>query len=187
MGSIQVPAEERCAFCEYLSSRRPYTILRRGQLSSILVTREQRGRSHVLVVPNAHRRTVVDLQPQESCEIMTDIIAVARAIEIEEHARGIAVWQNNGLPADQAVPHVHFHVAATLAGGGTERGNVEELPIAATEAIADALRTHLLDSSQGQSKRVPQAAGERGPRTPRGPDAEGSEDSNTPVSRRVES
>ena len=56
---------------------------------------------------------------------------------------GVAVWQNNGVPAHQSVPHVHVHVAGTLPGGGTEWGPVDRLPFDETDAIADRLRPHL--------------------------------------------
>jgi histidine triad (HIT) family protein len=53
---------------------------------------------------------------------------------------GIAVWQNNGVEADQAISHVHFHVASTLPSGGTERGTVPELTVGQTEVIVERLR-----------------------------------------------
>lgn len=139
--SIDVPVEDRCAFCDYLSGRRPYTVVRRNDLSAIFVTQEQRGRSHVLVVPTSHRRTILDVLPNEACAVMKDVIDVAKAIESTEEPEGIAIWQNNGLAADQKIAHVHFHVAATLPGGGTERGYVDEISLAETDEIASRLRS----------------------------------------------
>jgi histidine triad (HIT) family protein len=52
---------------------------------------------------------------------------------------GIAIWQNNGVPAGQAITHVHFHVAGTLEEGGTEFGPVEEISVAETDEIAKKL------------------------------------------------
>lgn len=60
---------------------------------------------------------------------------------------GVAVWQNNGIPAYQSVPHLNFHVAGTLPDGGTEWGDVLALRVAQTDAIADQLRPHLPDPS----------------------------------------
>jgi len=66
------------------------------------------------------------------------------AILIEEaYAKpGIAVWQNNGVPAGQAISHVHFHVAGTLPGGGTDFGEVRELSVTETDEIAQRLLSH---------------------------------------------
>jgi histidine triad (HIT) family protein len=38
--AIDVPRDEVCAFCEYLSGRRPYTIAARDERAAIIVTRE---------------------------------------------------------------------------------------------------------------------------------------------------
>jgi histidine triad (HIT) family protein len=133
---LRLPEVDDCAFCAYLRGDRPYTILHRTMLTAILVTREQRGLGHVLVVPTVHRPTLIDLEPAEAAEVMQMLIAAAKAIDQAMQPEGISVWQNNGLPSDQAIPHAHFHVAGTHPGRGTERDSVPELPIATTEAIA---------------------------------------------------
>jgi histidine triad (HIT) family protein len=56
---------------------------------------------------------------------------------------GVAVWQNNGIPAHQSVPHVHVHVAGTLPEGGTNWGDVARLTVAETDAIGARLRPYL--------------------------------------------
>jgi histidine triad (HIT) family protein len=142
MTSIAVP-EGDCAFCGYLDGRWRYTILRRDAATATLVTREQRGTSHVLVIPVAHRETILDLTDEESYALAVAVREAARAIERAERVPGIAVWQNNGVPAHQTVPHVHFHVAGTLPGGGTDWGRVPRLDLDETDAIADRLRPHL--------------------------------------------
>lgn len=140
---IQVPDADRCAFCDYLAGRRDFTVLRRDSDTATLVTREQRGRGHVLVVPVRHRPTILDLTPWEAAAVMEQVVAAARAIDAAFGRPGIAIWQNNGVDANQTIPHVHFHVAGTLPGGNTDRGRVEELSVAATDGIARLLEPHL--------------------------------------------
>jgi histidine triad (HIT) family protein len=140
---IRVPTPDRCSFCDYLAGARRFTILERGELTAVLVTREQRGAVHVLVIPQAHRETVLDLLPNESAAVMAGVQRAARAITGAYDPDGIAVWQNNGTPAHQSVPHVHVHVAATLPGGGTNWGEVPALSFDETDAIAARLRPHL--------------------------------------------
>jgi histidine triad (HIT) family protein len=132
-----------CAFCDYIAGRRPYTVLDRGPLSAILVTREQRGVAHCLVVPLRHVPTILDLTTSEQCELMQDVVRVSAAIDAVEKRPGLTVWQNNGEPASQSIPHVHFHVAGTIEGGGTEWGDVSELSVEETDRIADRLLTAL--------------------------------------------
>ncbi|MGW0198048.1 HIT family protein [Nonomuraea sp. NPDC003201] len=66
-----------------------------------------------------------------------------RAITAAYDPGGIAVWQNNGAPAHQTVPHVHFHVASTLPDGGTRSGEVPRLDLDETDGIAKRLSPHL--------------------------------------------
>ena len=49
--SLDIPEQEPCAFCDYLSGARPFTILYRNDLIAVLVTREQRAIGHLLVLP----------------------------------------------------------------------------------------------------------------------------------------
>jgi histidine triad (HIT) family protein len=94
----------------------------------------------VRVIPVAHRPTVLDLVDNELEALMRMIRAAAQTIETAWRSPGIAVWQNNGIPASQHVPHVHFHVAGTLDEGGTEWGPVPRIPQQETDAIAEKIR-----------------------------------------------
>ena len=142
---LALPRPDACSFCDYLAGTRPYTILERDDVAATLVTYEQRGLGHLLVVPVAHRVTILDVTPAEGAALMAGVVRAAAAIVGAYDPDGVAVWQNNGVPANQSVPHVHVHVAGTLPGGGTEWGDVERLAVDATDAIADRLRPHLPD------------------------------------------
>lgn len=143
MSHLNVPDAYPCAFCDYLSGARPFTILHREELAAILVTREQRGLSHLLVITTRHALTVLDINDAESEAVMRLVREAARAIDEVEQRPGISVWQNNGVEAHQAIPHFHIHVAGTVPGGGTEWDEVHELSIDETEKIAASLRPAL--------------------------------------------
>jgi histidine triad (HIT) family protein len=134
-----LPESGDCAFCAYLSGRRPYTILCRDASTATLVTREQRGKPHLLVIPIAHRATLLDLKDEEAYALMVAVRDAAKLIDRAYKRPGIAVWQNNGIDADQTIRHLHFHVAGTLDEGGTERGKVIEISVEQTNKIADRL------------------------------------------------
>lgn len=137
--SIEMPNEGVCAFCAYLQGMRPYTVVSRNELVATLVTREQRGIPHLLVIPIHHRETVLDLTDDDACAIMLGVRTAANAIDKAYGRPGIAIWQNNGISANQTIRHVHFHIAGTLDEGGTEWGEVKELSIVQTDAIAERL------------------------------------------------
>ncbi|HEX8802758.1 MAG TPA: HIT family protein [Acidimicrobiales bacterium] len=140
---LVLPPAAPCSFCDYLAGARPYTVLDRDDTSALLVTYEQRGLGHVLVVPVRHRVTVLDLTRPEQDAVMHGVVRATAAIVGAYDPDGVAVWQNNGIPAHQSVPHVHVHVAGTLPGGGTDWGPVERLAVDRTDAIAARLRPHL--------------------------------------------
>ena len=140
---LELPPNDPCWFCRYLAGTTPYTILERDETTATLVTFEQRGRGHVLVIPIRHVNTIVELTPHEQWAVMDAVVRSTRAILGAYDPAGVAVWQNNGIPAHQTVPHAHVHVAGTLDGGGTERGPVARLATAETDKIAARLRPHL--------------------------------------------
>lgn len=137
--SIELPDNDGCAFCAYLRGDRPYTILSRTSDTATFVTREQRGIPHLLVLPVRHVATILELTDLEAASVAIALRDAAILIDRVYSKPGIAVWQNNGVPARQAISHVHFHVAGTLEGGGTEFGSVEEISVAETDEIAKKL------------------------------------------------
>ena len=149
---VDVPRPEACAFCDYLSGIRPYAFLWREEQVAVAVTREQRGVSHLLVLPTAHISTVLTLPNDSAQALMLAVRDAAVTINTTDHRPGIAVWQNNGIAAGQAIAHLHFHVAGTLEGGGTEFGDVKEISLTAARAIAGRLRPHV-PLNAGNSRR----------------------------------
>ncbi|TDD65544.1 HIT domain-containing protein [Jiangella aurantiaca] len=142
MSHLVVPDVYPCPFCDYLSGARPYTILHREADAAILVTREQRGASHLLVVTERHAPTILELRTAESHAVIELVRMAARLIDQAEQRPGISVWQNNGAAAHQTIPHVHFHIAGTLPEGGTDWEEVHELSIEETDAMAERLRAY---------------------------------------------
>ena len=142
MSNLVVPEAYPCAFCDYLRGTRPFTVLYRESLAAVLVPREQRGVSHLLVVTTRHVPTLLGLREAELHAVSSLLQRAAAAIDSVDERPGISVWQNNGVDAHQAIPHFHFHVAGTLDGGGTEWKEVHELSIAETDVIAERLRSH---------------------------------------------
>lgn len=140
--SIITPEPIPCAFCAYLRNERPFTFVFRDAHIAILVTREQRGHPHLLVIPIRHVETILGISDQEAAQLGIGVRNSAIAIEQEYKPSGISVWQNNGTSASQSIGHVHFHVAGTLAEGGTEWGDVRELSLEETEKIAVRLRPY---------------------------------------------
>jgi len=65
---------------------------------------------HVLVVPKEERERLHELSPQSAEALGRALRRVAAAVVEATGCADYNVLQNNGAPAHQAVPHVHFHV-----------------------------------------------------------------------------
>lgn len=141
--TLKLASNDDCAFCSYLDGRRPYTIIVQNQNIAVLVTREQRGMPHLLVIPIRHIETILDLPDREAGDLMRGVRQAARAIDEVYRRPGISIWQNNGLSAHQTINHLHFHVAGTLDEGGTKWGKVDELPLKVTDNIRRRLQPYL--------------------------------------------
>lgn len=140
--AILLPDAYPCAFCAYLNGERPFTFVVRDELTAVMVTQEQRGKPHLLVIPTTHRETILDLSDEECEPPMSAVRDAAIAIDAAYHRPGISVWQSNGESASQSIRHVHFHVAGTLDSGGTDWGAVDEMSLDETERIAEDIRAH---------------------------------------------
>ncbi|MGC5167940.1 HIT family protein [Luteimicrobium sp. DT211] len=138
--ALEAPNARECAFCAYLRGSRPYAFVARDQTTAVMVTREQRGYPHLLVIPVQHRMTILELTDSECAALGIAVRHAAFAINEAYQRPGISVWQNNGISASQSIGHVHFHVAGTLDSGGTEWGDVPEISLAKARRIAQRIR-----------------------------------------------
>ncbi|MFM1935569.1 MAG: hypothetical protein RI990_528 [Planctomycetota bacterium] len=72
---------------------------------------------HVLVVPKEERERLHELSPRAAEALGRALRRVASAVVEATGCPDYNVLQNNGAPAHQAVPHVHFHVIPRMADG----------------------------------------------------------------------
>ena len=71
--AIRLPDAQPCAFCAYLEGSRPFTFVTRNTLTAVMVTQEQRGKPHLLVIPTRHRETILDLTDDECAALMVEV------------------------------------------------------------------------------------------------------------------
>lgn len=65
---------------------------------------------HVLVVPKAASRNILDADPATLGALIAAVQKVAIAAEDAFEADGVTIMQFNEAPAGQSVFHLHFHV-----------------------------------------------------------------------------
>jgi histidine triad (HIT) family protein len=96
-----------CVFCRLVSGELPAEVLFRED--GIVAFRDNRPQapSHVLVVPETHIESLLELDDPELGGRL--LLACRRAAELESLVDGFRVVANVGEHAGR-VPHLHFHV-----------------------------------------------------------------------------
>jgi histidine triad (HIT) family protein len=61
-------------------------------------------------MPIRHYETLLQMPPAEVGKLYSLVPAIAKAIVSAVNADGFNVGQNNGIAANQIVPHVHVHI-----------------------------------------------------------------------------
>lgn len=101
------------------------------------------SRGHVLVIPKAESRNLLDADPATLSEVMPLVQRVARAAKSVTGADGVRVAQFNEAPAGQTVFHLHFHIIPMYEGvalGAHAGGKADDADLAALASqIAAAL------------------------------------------------
>lgn len=74
------------------------------------------SRGHVLVIPKAASRNLLDADPAALSAVIPYVQRIARAALAALKPDGIRIMQFNEAPAGQSVFHLHFHVIPVYEG-----------------------------------------------------------------------
>jgi histidine triad (HIT) family protein len=74
------------------------------------------SRGHVLVIPKAPSRNLLDADPATLSAVMPLVQRVAKAVVAATDADGLRLVQFNEAPAGQSVFHLHFHLIPVYEG-----------------------------------------------------------------------
>ena len=138
--AIRLPTVTACGFCECIAGTREAAFVRRGPLVSSLVNRTQYEDGALLIIPNRHLPTILDLDAATLTAVGIEAQALGRALVERFEATGINVFQNNGIDANQHYPHYHMHVVPRYRGSDPTKiyseADFEPVSIAQQRAIA---------------------------------------------------
>jgi histidine triad (HIT) family protein len=114
--AIRLRTVTACGFCEYIAGTRECGFVRRGPLVSSLVNRTQYETGALLVIPNRHLSTVLDLDAATLEAVGIEAQLLSRSLVAAFQATGINIFQNNGVDANQHYPHYHMHIVPRYPG-----------------------------------------------------------------------
>lgn len=133
---FEVPAHTGCPFCDYLAGIAPCAFVTRGDLVSAFMNRAQYERGAVLLVPNRHVATILDLDEELMRALYVEAQRLAQAMIGAFGATGMNMFQNNGVRAGQTIAHLHIHLVPRYSGSEPARiFREEEFPHAPMEEL----------------------------------------------------
>jgi histidine triad (HIT) family protein len=113
-----------CIFCEFINGRethveyseftkgkQPYPIIpifENNTVFSFLSAPDNKGETHLLVIPKEHEEFIENLNKKHTNEIF--LIVAKMAGIIRENYGDCSISLNNGRNADQYIKHIHFHI-----------------------------------------------------------------------------
>ena len=101
------------------------------------------SKGHVLVIPKAASRNLLDADPAILAKAISQVQRVAKATQTALNPDGIRIVQYNEAPAGQSVFHLHFHVIPVYEGveiGRHGQGKADDVELAEQ---AKAIAAHL--------------------------------------------
>ncbi|MDQ3872761.1 MAG: HIT family protein, partial [Thermoproteota archaeon] len=99
-----------CIFCSIIAGQEPSVDILRDNSFLVLLDKYPINPGHTLVIPIRHYETLLHMPPAEVGKLYSLVPAIAKAIMSAVRADGFNVGQNNGVAANQIVPHVHVHI-----------------------------------------------------------------------------
>ena len=102
-----------------------------------------RGDGHVLVLPKAASRNILDIAAADLARTMEAVQAIARAVLKAFDADGVTIQQFNEPAGGQIVFHTHFHVIPRFTGVSLRPHTGEMADPAVLAANAEKIRAAL--------------------------------------------
>ena len=110
-----------CPFCEYIQqdpARDPENfLLFRGERTFIILNRFPYNSGHLMVLPNAHVASLLDLESQVRSELMELTAYSIQLLTEAYHPQGFNLGLNLGKAAGAGMAaHLHFHIVPRWQG-----------------------------------------------------------------------
>lgn len=108
--------DESCIFCKIVSRELPGTVLDEDARTVSFMDINPATRGHALVVPRAHTRDLLSIEPEDLCAVAS----AAQRLAIRQRERlgavGVNLVNSCGAAAWQTVFHFHMHVIPRYEG-----------------------------------------------------------------------
>jgi histidine triad (HIT) family protein len=99
-----------CIFCSIIAGQEAGVQVYRDLNFLVIMDKYPINPGHTLVMPIKHYENLLQMRSAEVGTLFAVASAVAKAVVSVVKADGFNVGQNNGIAANQIVPHVHVHI-----------------------------------------------------------------------------
>jgi histidine triad (HIT) family protein len=99
-----------CIFCSIVAGKQPGVSVYRNEEFMVIMDKYPINNGHILVIPVKHYDNLLHMPAVEVGRLYSLVPDIAKAVVSAVHADGFNVGQNNGIAANQIVPHVHVHI-----------------------------------------------------------------------------
>ncbi|MDB5615114.1 MAG: hypothetical protein JWQ22_2767 [Devosia sp.] len=103
-------------FAKILRSEIPAHKVYEDEVALVMMDIFPQSRGHVLVIPKAASRNLLDADPAALLAVLPLVQKIAKAVKQTTGADGIRLAQFNEAPAGQTVFHLHFHIIPVYEG-----------------------------------------------------------------------
>jgi histidine triad (HIT) family protein len=135
-------ADSDCLFCKIVAGEVPATRVHEDERTIAFMDINPATRGHVLVVPRAHARDLLVIDPEDLAACAHAAQLIARRQQERLGADGVNLLNSCGAQAWQTVFHFHVHVIPRYAGDPLrlpwtpEPGDRDEIAAAARDLDA---------------------------------------------------
>jgi histidine triad (HIT) family protein len=110
------PYDPNNIFAKILRGEAPCVRVAEDEFSFSFMDIMPRADGHVLVIPKAPARNILDVAPRDLARLIPAVQRIAVAVKSGLGAEGIVVQQFNESAGGQIVFHLHFHVLPRWSG-----------------------------------------------------------------------
>ncbi len=136
-------ADPDCIFCKIVAGELPANVVDEDERTLAFMDIAPATRGHALVIPRAHSRDLLDIDPEDLAAVAVAAKRLAARASERLGADGVNVINSCGAAAWQTVFHFHVHVIPRYEGDPLRLpwvpapGDAAEIAAAAAELSAD--------------------------------------------------
>lgn len=108
-----------CVFCDIVNKKATSYIIYEDEEYIAFLDKYPITIGHTLVLPKKHFERINDLSQKEFCGLYARVQALNRLIPPRLDATASHISINDGVAANQLVPHVHVHIVPRSENDGT--------------------------------------------------------------------